>query len=136
MQLYMTGLTVQDMGKSLEFYRRLGVGFPEVGEQVTHVEARMQGEYTLFLDSKPISRGQAEKAEALDGYSVLLEFYMESRALVDAKYKELMDFGYESYRPPFEVGRIGMYFALVNDPDGHTVLLSADLQVAALPDEL
>ena len=64
---------------------------------------------------------------------VLLEFYLPSRALVDAKYRELTEAGYGSYRAPFEVPRIGMYFALVEDPDGHTILLSGDLAEAPPP---
>jgi catechol 2,3-dioxygenase-like lactoylglutathione lyase family enzyme len=32
LKLSMIGLVVQDMGKSLEFYRRLGLAFPKGGE--------------------------------------------------------------------------------------------------------
>jgi len=128
LQLYMLGLTVQDMPKSLEFYRRLGLELPADAATRTHVEVKMRGEYTLFLDSQPIRSDQAEKAAALAGYDFVLEFYLPSRALVDSKYRELTAFGYASYRAPFEVPRIGMYFALVNDPDGNTILLSADLE--------
>jgi len=50
---------------------------------------------------------------------------LKERAAVDAKYSELTGFGYQSYHAPF-VSSIGMYFAMVNDPDGNTILLSAD----------
>jgi hypothetical protein len=50
---------------------------------------------------------------------------LKERAAVDAKYNELTGFGYQSAHTPF-VTSFGMYFAMVNDPDGHTILLSAD----------
>jgi predicted lactoylglutathione lyase len=133
LQLYMVGLTVTDMDRAMDFYRRLGLDLPAAAEGSAHVEIKMRGEYTLFLDSRPIKSDQAERAAALAGYDVLLEFYLPSRALVDAKYRELTEAGYASYRAPFEVPRIGMYFALVEDPDGHTILLSGDLEDAAPP---
>jgi hypothetical protein len=49
---------------------------------------------------------------------------LKSRAAVDAKYAELTGLGYQSYHTPFETP-FGVYFALVNDPDGNTILLSA-----------
>jgi len=45
---------------------------------------------------------------------------------VDAKYTELTSFGYQSHRAPYETS-FGMYFAMLNDPDGNTILLSGDL---------
>ena len=41
LELYMLGLIVQDMGKSLEFYRQLGLAIPEGNEEQTHVEIKM-----------------------------------------------------------------------------------------------
>ncbi|MGI8588896.1 MAG: VOC family protein [Chloroflexia bacterium] len=118
LELYMVGLIAQDMDKSVEFYRRLGVGFPDGRAGQPHVEAKMNGGLTFFLNA----RGRMEE---LDAARVILEFYLKERAAVDAKYSELIGFGYESYHAPY-VASIGMYFALVNDPDGNTILLSAD----------
>ncbi len=118
LQLYMVGLIAENVDKSREFYRRLGVGFPEASAGQTHIEARMSGGLTFFLNA----RGRIPE---LDEARVILEFYMESRSAVDAKYNELTAYGYQSYHAPY-VSSIGMYFALVNDPDGNTVLLSAD----------
>jgi predicted enzyme related to lactoylglutathione lyase len=126
----MVGLTVTDMDRAMDFYRRLGLDLPDAAAGASHVEVKMRGEYTLFLDNRPIRSDQGERSE-LEGYDVLLEFYLPSRAMVDAKYRELTQAGYASYRAPFEVPRIGMYFALVSDPDGHTILLSGDLADAA-----
>jgi hypothetical protein len=117
-ELYMIGLIAQDMDKALEFYRRLGVAFPEGSEGQPHVEVKMRGELTFFLNAPG-------RVKELDNTRIILEFYLKERALVDAKYTELTDLGYQSHHAPFVVS-IGMYFATINDPNGNTILLSAD----------
>jgi predicted lactoylglutathione lyase len=125
LDLYMIGLGVRNMSKSLEFYRRLGVAVPEDGEEQPHSEVKMKGEVTFFLDTRNIPSDNPELAgSGVKG--VLLEFYLEKRAAVDAKYKELIDSGYQSFHTPF-VTPFGVYFALVNDPDGNTILLSGEV---------
>jgi predicted lactoylglutathione lyase len=131
LQLYMLGLIVQDIGKAAEFYRRLGLAIPEFTDEMTHVQIRMESGLTLFLDSRPSAweskastTDQPERAQATRGARVVLEFYLTSRSEVDAKYTELVGFGYGIHRKPFETP-FGMYFAMINDPDGNTVLLSA-----------
>lgn len=118
LELYMVGLVAQDLGASLEFYRRLGVAIPEDAEGHQHVEVKMEGGLTFFLDA-PRNPGGS------NGPRVILEFYLPSRAIVDAKYAELAGFGYQSYRAPYFDSPVGMYFAMINDPDGNTILLSA-----------
>ena len=132
LELYMIGLIVQDMGKSLEFYRRLGLDIPEGGEKQSHVQIKMGSGLTFFLDCKPTrwdpgftEQPDREQIEASDGYRSILEFYLRERAILEAKYKELTDSGYQGYRAPYETA-FGMYFAMVKDPDGNTILLSAD----------
>jgi hypothetical protein len=56
---------------------------------------------------------------------VILEFYLNEQAALEAKYAELIDCGYQGFREPYATS-FGMYFAMVKDPDGNTVLLSAD----------
>ncbi len=130
LELFMIGLPIHEMGKSLEFYRRLGLAIPEGSEGQTHVEIKMGSGLTFFLDSKP-SRwdpGFVRKnnpGEASDSYPFILEFYLEDRAVLEAKYRELTGFGYQGHRAPYETS-FGMYFAMVSDPDGNTILLSAD----------
>lgn len=137
--LYMLGLVVADMSRSLDFYRRLGLAIPEDSDGQTHVEVAMGNGLTFFLDSRParwdpacpdihgtVSQTDAGRSDAPDGYRSVLEFYMKTRAAVDAKYAELTGCGYQSRRAPY-VSPIGMYFAMVADPDGNTILLSGDL---------
>jgi predicted lactoylglutathione lyase len=118
LELYMLGLIPRDMDKSLEFYQRLGLAIPEDSNGKPHVEVKMKGDLTFFLNAPG-------RAEIEGSPRVILEFYLKERATVDAKYSELTGFGYQSYHAPF-VSSIGMYFAMINDPDGNTILLSAD----------
>jgi len=103
-------------------------------EEKTHVEVKMGSGLTFFLDSKPsrwdpgfVKQNDTEQTEAAESYPFLLEFYLKSQAAVDARYTELTSFGYRSRRAPYKTS-FGMYFALVNDPDGNTILLSGDLE--------
>ncbi len=40
LDLYMVGLNVQDMSKSLVFYRRLGLALPEKSAEQQHIEVK------------------------------------------------------------------------------------------------
>jgi hypothetical protein len=129
LELYMIGVIVEDMGKAVEFYRRLGVEVPEGSETRQHVEVKMSG-LTFFLSTKqanakwdPTRTEAPGRTPLRDGYRIILEFYLETREAVDAKYAELTGFGYQGHVAPYETP-FNVYFAMVNDPDGNTILLS------------
>ena len=132
LELYMLGLIVQHMPTALAFYRRLGLAIPDGSETQSHVEVKMGNGMTFFLDSKPTrwdprfgTQSDAQPSPAQDRYPVILEFYLKEQAALEAKYTELMDYGYQGFREPYATS-FGMYFAMVKDPDGNTILLSAD----------
>jgi len=118
LELFMLGLITQDMGKSLEFYRRLGLTLPEGSEEQPHVEVKMQSGLTFFLNI-------AGLAEIVESPHVVLECNLKERRAVDTKYAELTGFGYQSYHAPFFSPSAGAYLAMVHDPDGNIVVLSA-----------
>lgn len=118
LDLYMIGIAPRDLAASLEFYRRLGMAFPEESDGQEHVPVKMSGELTFFLNTMRLT-------DPADRPRVIFEFYLKERPLVDAKHAELAEAGYPSYRDPF-VTPFGMYFAMIEDPDGNLVLLSAD----------
>lgn len=124
-QLYMVGLTVQDMEQSKDFYRLLGLAIPDENAKQIPLMIKMDGEFTLFLAPKSIESEQVASREPLETYRVLFEYYLKSQTAVEAKYAELIGYGYQSYRAPFLYSN-GMCFALVNDPDGNTILLSGE----------
>ena len=125
LELYMVGVIVEEMARAVEFYRRLGVDIPEGSESKHHIEVKMSG-LTFFLTTKAVNaRWDPARVEPTGkGYRMILEFYLETREAVDAKYAEMIGYGYESHNAPFETP-FNIYFAMVNDPDGNTVLLSA-----------
>ena len=124
LELYMVGVMVEDMGRAVAFYRRLGVEIPEGSENQGHVEIKMSG-LTFFLTTHQVNaRWDPAKTPASGGYRIILEFYLETREALDAKYAEMMSYGYESHVAPY-VTPFNMYFAMINDPDGNTILLSA-----------
>ena len=125
LELYMVGVIVEDMGKAIEFYRRLGVTIAEGEESKGHVEVKMSG-LTFFLTTKQVNgRWDPARAEVSGtGYRMILEFYLKTRAEVDAKYAELIGYGYQGHVAPYETA-FKTYFAMIDDPDGNTILLSA-----------
>lgn len=133
LELFMLGVVVQDMGASQKFYRRLGLAIPEGSEGKTHVEVKMGSGLTFFLDSNParwvpnyVREDAQGNTAAPEGFRTIFEFYLKTRAAVEAKYAELTGFGYRGLRPPYEAP-MRMCFAFVADPDGHAILLSGDM---------
>jgi hypothetical protein len=51
---------------------------------------------------------------------------VETADALDSKYEELVGYGYESHGAPYDVTP-ELRFAMVNDPDGNTILLSASV---------
>jgi predicted lactoylglutathione lyase len=130
LELYMVGVIVEDMTRAVEFYRRLGLDIPEGSEEKPHVEVKM-GQMTFFLNTKKANaRWDPAKTEASGGYRIILEFYLKTREAVDEKMAELAGYGYNVHVAPYEVTP-ELYFAMVDDPDGNTILLSAFLGAAA-----
>lgn len=129
-QLYMIGLTVNDMDKSQEFYRRLGLDLPAWEPRSLPLMVKMGEDFTFFLAPQSIASEKGANGEGPEDYHVLFEYYLQSQAAVEAKYAELIGYGYQSYRAPFIFSN-GMCFAFVNDPDGNTILLSGDVDKAS-----
>jgi catechol 2,3-dioxygenase-like lactoylglutathione lyase family enzyme len=131
LEIYMLGVIVQDMQKSLEFYQRLGLAIPEDSAEKTHVGVKMGNGLSFFLDSNPslwdpgFNKKNNGPVAAPGSYPMILEFYLKSQEAVETKYHELTSFGYQGCRAPYKTS-FGMCFAMVNDPDGNTILLSGD----------
>lgn len=126
--IYMLGLVVDDMTKSLAFYRDLGVEIPEGAEGLSHVQIKMPGDWVFFLDSNPERwdvQFERPAPEAGPGYRSLIEFYLGSEAAVRAKYSAMTALGYEGLRAPY-LTLSNMCFAFLRDPAGNAVLISGD----------
>lgn len=130
LELYMVGVVVEDMARAIQFYKRLGVDIPDGSEEKFHVEVKM-GQMTFFLNTKKANaRWDPARTDAAGGYRIILEFYLKTREAVDAKMAEMAGYGYKVHVEPYEVTP-ELYFAMIDDPDGNTILLSAFLGAAA-----
>jgi catechol 2,3-dioxygenase-like lactoylglutathione lyase family enzyme len=125
LELFMVGVVVSDMRRALEFYRRLGLAVREDGDELDHVEVRMSG-LTFFLTTEQGNArwDPARRPITGDGYRIVLEFFVGTADALDAKYAELTGHGYTGHCAPYDV-TTDTRFALVDDPDGNTILLSS-----------
>lgn len=123
MQLSMVGLMVRDMAASLEFYRRLGLEIPEGSEAKAFVQTRMESGVSIFWDTVFADTYDPDRERPGGGYQVMLEFFLEDTDAVDSKYEALTRYGYRGRLAPVQT--FGPYAAMVEDPDGNVVLLTA-----------
>jgi uncharacterized glyoxalase superfamily protein PhnB len=110
-------LTVADVRKSAEFYRKLGIEGPDIWEQdgqAHHVEIQ-EG---LMLNSRSLTRSY-DPSVGEDSTTILI-FECDSRQQVDAKFAELVGAGHRAHLEPFDAFW-GSRYAVVDDPDGNHV---------------
>jgi uncharacterized glyoxalase superfamily protein PhnB len=120
------GVVVSDMTRSLAFYRRLGLEFPEGAESEGHVEAPLPGGLRFMLDTEEVVRSFDPEWTRPETSSIGLAFACDSAADVDKAYAELTSAGYRGHREPWDAFW-GQRYAQVKDPDGHNVDLFAPL---------
>lgn len=126
LELAMVGVIVEDMPRAVEFYRRLGLDLPTGAEDLEFVEVAM-GAMTFFLNTKRRNaKWDPARRDASGGYRIVLEFDLGTREALDAKHAEMISYGYEQHLAPYDVSH-KLRFAMVDDPDGNTVLLSASI---------
>ena len=121
------GITTADMGKAIDFYRQLGLEFPEGAEGEVHAEATLEGGWRVGFDTVEVTRDIEPDWTAPSGSPrVALAFRCGSPAEVDAKYKELVGIGHSGHHEPWDA-IWGHRYATLLDPDGNLVDLYADL---------
>ena len=114
-------LVVEDMARSLAFYRRLGLQVPAAADGESHVEVVLPGGLKLALDTVETIRGFDPSWSPPSGSPrASLAFACESPAEVDKLYGELVAAGYEGHKEPWDAVW-GMRYALLHDPDGNGV---------------
>ena len=128
LELYMVGVIVEDMPRATQFYRTSSASTSRPARSARSM-SRSRHERADVLPQHQASERQVATRPEPDGsggYRIVLEFYLESPAALDAKYEELTGFGYAGHCAPYDVTP-KLRFAMVDDPDGNTVLLSASV---------
>jgi uncharacterized glyoxalase superfamily protein PhnB len=107
------------MARSVAFYRKLGLEFPDGSENEGHVEAQLPGGLRYMLDTEDVIASfdpEWTRGDHVGGGA----FRCESSEEVDRVYSELLDAGGSSHKEPWDAFW-GQRYAQVKDPDG-TVL--------------
>jgi catechol 2,3-dioxygenase-like lactoylglutathione lyase family enzyme len=119
------GIVVSDMGRSLAFYRRLGLEFPEGKENEGHVEAELLGGFRYALDTEEVIRSfDPGWQRPTGGHAEAGTFRCYSPAEVDQVYADLIAAGGSAYKEPWDAFW-GMRYAQLEDPDGNLLSLYA-----------
>lgn len=117
------GVVATDVAASIDFYRRVGVPFPEDVAMEEHVECPLGSGMRLMIDSEESVRGFDPTYRPVVGTRVAFAARLAGPAEVDALYAELDADGHGKVSPwdaPW-----GMRYASVQDPDGQQVDLYA-----------
>ena len=124
-RLDLIGIVVQDMAKSLAFYRRLGLDVPADTYAEGHVETTLPGGLRLAWDTvETIKSFDPGWTPPSGGVRIGLAFLCDSPAEVDQMYATLTGLGYEGHKEPWDAFW-GQRYAVIHDPDGNSVDLFA-----------
>jgi catechol 2,3-dioxygenase-like lactoylglutathione lyase family enzyme len=126
-QMSAVGIVVSDMGKSLGFYRRLGLAVPADADDQPHVEVELGGGLRLLFDTEAtIHSFHPDWRAGEGGGRIGLALALPDPAAVDAAYAELTAAGAHGELAPFDAFW-GQRYASLQDPDGNGVDLFAPL---------
>jgi catechol 2,3-dioxygenase-like lactoylglutathione lyase family enzyme len=118
------GIIVSDMARSVAFYRRLGLEFPEGSENEDHVEAQLPGGLRYMVDTEDLIRSfepEWKRGESHGG-----AFRCETPDEVDQVYADLLEAGATTHKEPWDAFW-GQRYAQLTDPDGILIDLFAPL---------
>jgi catechol 2,3-dioxygenase-like lactoylglutathione lyase family enzyme len=121
------GIVVSDMARSVAFYRRLGLEFPDGAENEPHVEAQLGAGIRYALDTEEVIRAfDPEWTRPTEGHLTGGAFQCESPEEVDRVYHELLEAGATPHKEPWNAFW-GQRYAELKDPDGTVIDLYAQL---------
>ena len=124
------GVVVSDLERSIRFYSRLGLEFPDRPDPMGHghVEATAPGGLRFMLDTESSLESFApDWSPPSGGYRVALAFRCDTPPEVDSLYDELLRSGGTAHKAPWDAFWQQRY-AQVKDPDGSVVDLFAPIE--------
>ena len=128
-RLDVVGIIVSDLHRAIEFYRRLGLQFPDELDPMGHgrVEATLPGGMRFTLDTEESIRSfDPGWSRPSGGQRVSVAFRCDSPAEVDRLYREATNSGGLAHKGPWDAFW-GQRYAQVRDPDGAVIDLFAPL---------
>jgi uncharacterized glyoxalase superfamily protein PhnB len=123
-ELNAIGIVASDLGRSIAFYRLLGVDLPEDGEG--HIEATLPNGTRLMLDEESVIKSFRADWTRETGNQLALAFECSTPAEVDELYERAKAGGFDTEKEPWDAFW-GQRYAQLRDPDGVPVDLFAGL---------
>jgi catechol 2,3-dioxygenase-like lactoylglutathione lyase family enzyme len=125
--LHTISITVKDLGKSLDFYRTLGLMIPEGQDNEHHVEFTSENGYSIgFIPESTMLHTDPTWTAPMGNNRIGLQFACNSASEVDEIYQKLVTAGHRSFKEPWDAFW-GQRFAQIIDPDGNNVGFFAPL---------
>ena len=124
-QLNAIGIVTSDMGRSISFYRLLGVDVPETPDE-GHVDTFLPNGVRFMLDTEDVIRSFRPDWTRVTGNQLALAFECSSPSEVDEVYRRAVDAGFHGEKEPWDAFW-GQRYAQLQDPDGVPVDLYAAL---------
>ena len=119
------GIVASDMGRSIRFYRLLGLDVPETPDE-GHVDTLLPNGVRFMLDTEEVIRSFRPDWSRETGNQIAIAFECESPAEVDATYERMVEAGFHGEKEPWDAFW-GQRYAQLQDPDGVGVDLYAAL---------
>ncbi|MGZ3788979.1 MAG: VOC family protein [Bacteriovorax sp.] len=126
MKLEAIGIVAKNVSESIQFYRLLGLDFPELKDGEDHIEAQTPSGLRIMLDSEDLMKKLKPDWVRPVGQSMTLAFRCDSAKQVDETYKKIVASGHKGSTEPWDAFW-GQRYASVLDPDGNAVDLFAPL---------
>lgn len=121
------GMTVNDMGKTLAFYRLLGLDIPLDADSEPHAEVTLPSGLRMMWDTvETIHSFDPSWSQPTGSHRVSFAFLCPTPADVDRVYRELVSAGHHGHKEPWDAFW-GQRYAVVHDPDGNGVDLFCPL---------
>jgi catechol 2,3-dioxygenase-like lactoylglutathione lyase family enzyme len=124
-QLNAIGIVASNMGRSISFYRLLGVATPETPDE-GHVDTFLPNGVRFMLDTEDVIRSFRPDWTRETGNQLALAFECSSPSEVDEVYRRVVDAGFHGEKEPWDAFW-GQRYAQLQDPDGVGVDLYAAL---------
>jgi uncharacterized glyoxalase superfamily protein PhnB len=122
----MVGIVVTDVPRAVQFYRLLGLDFPEPKPGEDYVEVRTPNGYRISLNAQSMAKSLNPEWIEPRGQRMELAFKCDSPKHVDEIFAAIVKAGHHGHKAPWDAFW-GQRYAIIADPDGTHVSLFAPL---------